>query len=220
MEENHLVTLMQRYPALTVCGSDITAAFEVIYGSMRRGGKLLICGNGGSASDADHMSAELLKSFMAKRDIPPELGLDADMVKNLQLGLPAIPLHQFAALMTAYANDCDGVYNYAQLTLSLGRPGDVLFCISTSGNARNVGLAARLAASRGIKVIGLTGETGGSLKELCDTCICVPEKITFKVQELHLPIYHALCLMLESAFFERKSSCSAGGCASCCGCSH
>jgi D-sedoheptulose 7-phosphate isomerase len=182
---------------------DVLAAYELLLGVYRGGNKLLLCGNGGSASDADHISGELLKGFQSKRPLPSaeRAALGEDLAAKLQQSLPAIPLTAFAALSTAYTNDVDAEYIYAQLTLGLGKPGDALLGLSTSGNARNVGHALRVARARGLRTLGMTGETGGAMRELCDVCIRVPSRETFRIQEYHLPIYHVLCLLLEDALF-------------------
>jgi D-sedoheptulose 7-phosphate isomerase len=171
--------------------------------SFRNEHKLLICGNGGSASDSGHIAGELLKNFCTKRKIDDGVRkiIGDDIADNLQGALPAISLPDMVAINTAYANDCNPHYCFAQLTYGLGKSEDTLLCISTSGNAKNVILAAIVAKTKGMNVIGLTGKTGGDLVQHCDVCIRAPESETFKVQELHLPIYHTLCLMLEQIFF-------------------
>jgi D-sedoheptulose 7-phosphate isomerase len=198
-----ITLLLQNYPQLEVCVPDVLAAYELLLGVYRGGNKLLLCGNGGSASDADHISGELLKGFQSKRPLPSaeRAALGEDLAAKLQQSLPAIPLTAFAALSTAYTNDVDAEYIYAQLTLGLGKPGDALLGLSTSGNARNVGHALRVARARGLRTLGMTGETGGAMRELCDVCIRVPSRETFRIQEYHLPIYHVLCLLLEDALF-------------------
>ncbi len=198
-----ITLLLQNYPQLEVCVPDVLAAYELLLGVYRGGNKLLLCGNGGSASDADHISGELLKGFQSKRPLPSadRAALGEDLAAKLQQSLPAIPLTAFAALSTAYTNDVDAEYIYAQLTLGLGKAGDALLGLSTSGNARNVGHALRVARARGLRTLGMTGETGGAMRELCDVCIRVPSRETFRIQEYHLPIYHVLCLLLEDALF-------------------
>lgn len=193
--------LIQRYPVLEECRPEMETAFRDLMGVFSAGGKVLLCGNGGSAADADHWSAELLKAFVKKRPLP-----EADTERlgpllsgKLQHGLPAIPLGGFTALNSAYANDCDAEYAYAQLTYALGRPSDALIGISTSGNARNVCHALEAARGMGLNTIGLSGQSGGAMKPLCDVCICVPCSETYLIQELHLPVYHTLSLMLEEA---------------------
>lgn len=195
--------LIERYPQLEPLLPDLLAAFAAIAASYAAGGQLLLCGNGGSAADADHISGELLKGFGQKRPLGPGevAAYGPALAGKLQGALPALPLTVFHALLTAWANDCDPAYAYAQLVHGLGRRGDVLLAISTSGNAHNVRHAATVARAKGLVVVGLTGASGGALRELCDHCLRVPETETFKIQELHLPIYHALCLALEEHFF-------------------
>jgi len=196
-------SLIRRYPALECCGNDISLAVGALEKSFRSGGKLLICGNGGSATDADHISGELLKGFCSKRPLPPDARerLGEELAGKLQDALPAIPLHSLGAINTAWLNDCDPLYGYAQLVWGLGSGKDVLLGISTSGNSKNVGHAMETARAMGLTTIGLSGATGGRLKTLADICIRVPATETFKIQELHLPVYHAICLALEDIFF-------------------
>jgi D-sedoheptulose 7-phosphate isomerase len=198
-----LETLLRHYPQLGPCRESIQEAADCLAACYRSGGKLLLCGNGGSASDADHIAGELLKGFKSRRHLPADLRekLGDILADNLQGALPAIPLGNFTALNTAYLNDMDGEYTYAQLVLGLGKPGDVLLGISTSGNAKNVNHAFRAARALGLKTIGLTGEDGGTFRETCDLCIHAPARETYRIQEFHLPIYHALCLMIEAEFF-------------------
>ena len=199
----HLEKLVQRRPELAECLCDVEKAYEILRVCFRRGGKLLLCGNGGSAADAEHWAGELLKGFAKKRPLPPseQAGLSADLALKLQGALPAIPLTGFVSLTTAFANDVDPDLTFAQLVWGLGKPGDVLVGISTSGNARNVGAAMEAAKARGLYRIGMSGRTGGLLNSNCDLCLKVPADETYLIQELHLPIYHCLCLMLEEEFF-------------------
>lgn len=192
-----------RYPQLKVCKEDIEIAFNQLVSTYLGGNKLLICGNGGSAADADHISGELLKGFGHPRPLAKEWTdrLGENLARNLQGALPTIPLTVFNALGTAYNNDCNAKYTFAQLTWGLGMTGDALLAISTSGNSDNVLLAVDVAKAKGLATIGLTGKTGGKLKEKVDICICTPATEVFKIQELHLPIYHTLCFMLEERFF-------------------
>lgn len=201
-----IALLLSNYPQLEVCVPDIQAAFEVLRAGYAAGNKLLLCGNGGSASDADHISGELLKGFQSTRPLSAaqKEAFGEELSVHLQQSLPAIPLTAFSALSTAYTNDVSAEYIYAQLTLGLGVPGDMMLGISTSGNAVNVGHALKVARGKEMKTLGLTGETGGAMKPICDICICVPSRETFRIQEYHLPIYHALCLMLEDHFFVKK----------------
>lgn len=194
---------LKRYPALERCKNDILKSCNLLENAFRLGKKLLLCGNGGSATDCGHIAGELLKSFKSKRLVEDDFRRSAgdEIADNLQGALPAISLPDMVSINTAYANDCDPKYNFAQLVYALGFSGDVLLAISTSGNAKNVNLAATVAKAKGMTIVGLTGESGGTLAEKCDSCIRVPESETFKVQELHLPVYHTLCLMLEQKFF-------------------
>lgn len=202
----HLVQLVERCPALASCEKDITQVFGVMCTSLRAGGKLLLAGNGGSAADAEHWTGELLKGFCSKRPLSPtETGkLPAEMARKLQGGIPAIPLTGFIALSTAFNNDVDPNLTFAQLVWALGKPGDVLIGISTSGNAANVAAAMQAAKAKSIVCVGLTGLTGGKLLPLTDLCIRVPATETFRIQELHLPVYHCLSLMLEDELFPAR----------------
>ena len=202
--------LIKRYPTLEVCRADISAALELLVRAYEKGGKLLLCGNGGSAADCEHISGELLKGFMSKRPLNAEEKakmsekcpeLEHRVLDMLQHGLSAIPLPSLSALGSAFANDVDASLVYAQGVLSLGKENDVLLAISTSGNSENVLNAARVARALGMSVIGLSGISGGELKGVCDVCISVPECETYKVQEYHLPVYHYLCEKVEKHFF-------------------
>jgi len=206
MPHRHLTELIKRLPELAGSQAAISAAYEALRDCYQSGGKILLCGNGGSAADADHWAGELLKSFCKDRPLSAAErgGLRPELADKLEGALPAIPLTGFAAASTAFGNDVDPQLAYAQLTWGLGRRGDVLVGLSTSGNAANVRAAAEVARAKGMKVIGLTGATGGKLQPFCDVCICAPSTETFRVQEYHLPIYHCLCLMLEEHFFGGK----------------
>ncbi len=205
-----LSELLNRYPELVCCKEKIEEAREALINCFSNGGKLLLCGNGGSASDCDHIVGELMKGFLKKR--PLSKTDKEEMLKNnpslsektlskLQKGLPAVSLPSLSVLNSAFCNDVDPELIYAQGVLALGKEGDVLIAISTSGNAKNVCEAASVAASLGVKVIALTGKTGGKLKEIADISVLAPETETFKIQELHLPIYHYLCAAVEEHFF-------------------
>ena len=203
--------LVMRYPVLGIVRDDVNKAYSLLEACYENGGKLLIAGNGGSAADADHIVGELMKGFVKRRPLPKELKcalIDTDPIRGrelsekLQQGLPAIALTNHAALSSAFANDVDGMLSYAQQVNGYGKEGDVFLGISTSGNSENVMYAAVTAKAKGMKVIGLTGRDGGKLAKLADVAIVVPEQETYKIQELHLPIYHALCLMLEDHFYE------------------
>lgn len=213
MEHTILNDLMSRYPRLAVCKEDIAKAFAVLSESYHNYGKLLICGNGGSAADAEHIVGELMKGFKNPRLLDEasrqklkdiDNGLGKLLAENLQCVLPAIALDGHPALSTAYMNDCEPLMCFAQQVNGYGCEGDVLFGISTSGNSKNVIYAAVTAKAKGMKVIGLTGAEESRLSVLSDVCIRVPETETYKIQELHLPVYHCLCLMLEEEFFETE----------------
>ena len=204
--------LVKRYPKLKVCSNDIKSAFDELVKCFSSNHKLLIAGNGGSSSDANHISGELLKSFKKKRQIDSSLSqkliqIDPEKGKELsdklQGGLPCIVLDNHQCLNTAYINDVEngGLLTYAQQLNVFGNPGDVFLGISTSGNSKNIYYASIVAKAKGMKIIGLTGKSGGKLATIADICIKVPAKETFIVQEYHLPIYHCLCLMLEDKFF-------------------
>jgi D-sedoheptulose 7-phosphate isomerase len=203
MSNPQLDHLVSRLPALEPCSPNIFQAFETIRDCIRAGGKVLICGNGGSAADAEHWAGELLKGFKSKRPLDKETRakFPPELADKLQGAIPMIPLTGFLSLSTAFSNDVDPHLIFAQLVYGLGKSGDVLVGISTSGNAANVGSAVEVANALGLKTIALTGEAGGKLKELSNIAIRVPARETYLVQELHLPVYHCLCLMLEDEFF-------------------
>ena len=204
---NQIQRLSQRYPMLKKCEPDIVGAFEILTEVFVADKRLYICGNGGSAADALHITGELVKSFSLERTLDGKFaaGLEREsfggLAEMLQGALPVFALVENAAFATAYANDCDVDYIFAQQVYAYAREGDCVLAISTSGNSRNVVLAVETARLRGAKTVALTGKGGGKLKELCDVSICVPETETYKVQELHIPVYHALCLMLEEYFW-------------------
>lgn len=195
--------LVENSPALDSCLDEIRLAYAILHEVYSNDGKLLICGNGGSAADSDHIAGELLKGFTKPRPLDKDwkVKLGSDLTDKLQGALPTIPLTGFNAFHSAFCNDCDPQYSFAQLTWALGRSGDSLLAISTSGNSKNVIHASTVAQAKGLKTIGLTGLSGGDLLEKVDVCIRVPATGVDKVQEYHLPIYHCLCLMLEDAFF-------------------
>lgn len=208
--QKHLDLLIDRYPKLLVCKGDIEKAYLILEECYKNDHKLLIAGNGGSAADSEHIAGELMKRFKILRPIPADFAeklktIDKErgenLSKNLERGLMAIPLVAHEALTTAYINDVDGLGVFAQQLYGFGRPGDVFLGISTSGNSKNVMSATVVARALGIKVIGLTGAKGGELATVSDVAIKVPETETYMIQELHLPVYHCLCLMLEDRFF-------------------
>lgn len=201
--------LIRRYPILAINEKDIYEAYEAMRYSFASGGKLLIAGNGGSAADADHIVGELMKGFHLPRKVDGEFAkrlIDADfeygveLADKLQWALPAIALTNHASLNTAFSNDVDGNLCFAQQVNGYGNEEDVLLAISTSGNSQNVLYAVVTAKAKGMKVVGLTGRDGGRLPKLADVVIAVDETETYKVQELHLPIYHCLCMMVENYF--------------------
>ena len=206
----HIDLLVKRYPSLETSKKDIIAAYLLMEECYENGGKILVAGNGGSAADAEHIVGELMKGFKLPRKLDDdfsskligesqELGLV--LAENLQGALPTIALNGHPALSTAYMNDCEPLLCFAQQVNGYGKAGDIFLGISTSGNSKNVLYGAVTARAKGMKVIGLTGARDSKLKELSDVCIKAPQTETYMIQELHLPIYHCLCLMLEDRFF-------------------
>lgn len=194
--------LIERYTALTVCESEIYSAYKTLKNCYASDGKVLACGNGGSAADADHIVGELMKGFLLGRKIKEAaLNDDDEILSHLQGALPAVSLNAHSALLTAFANDLEFDYAYAQQVYGLGNNGDVLIALSTSGNSASVVNAVRAAAAKGVKSIGITGSKESKMSKVCDVCIRLPETETFKIQELTLPVYHCLCAMLEADFF-------------------
>lgn len=208
--EEFVNELIERYTSLAVCREDIMKAFDMIVESYENQGKLLVAGNGGSASDSEHIVGELMKSFVLPRKldktyvdklIEADAELGAELGDKLQGALPAIALVDHVALSTAYLNDVDPLLGFAQQVNGYGVCGDVFLGITTSGNSKNILYANTVAKAKGLKTIALTGKDGGKIKQMADVSIVVPESETYKIQELHLPIYHCLCLMLEEKFF-------------------
>lgn len=211
--QKHIDLLMSRYPKLETCKDEIINAYLIMEKCYARGGKLLIAGNGGSAADSEHIAGELMKSFKTPRHVSADFAkklkeVDSKrgslLANNLECGLMAIPLVAHEALTTAYINDVDGLGVFAQQLFGYGREGDVFLAISTSGNSKNIMNATVVARASGIKVIGLTGAKGGDLAQVADVSVKVPETETYMIQELHLPVYHCWCLMLEERFFGEK----------------
>ena len=209
----HIDLLVERYPSLELAKNDIVAAYLLLEESYENGGKLLVAGNGGSAADAEHIVGELMKGFklsrkpetdFAEKLVAENQELGSVLAENLQGALPAIALDGHPALSTAYMNDCEPLLCFAQQVNGYGKSGDVFLGISTSGNSKNVLFAATTAHAKGMKVIGLTGAKDSKLKDMSDVCIKAPQTETYMIQELHLPIYHCLCLMLEDKFFNEK----------------
>ncbi len=208
MDMRELHELFTKYPSLVTLEDVLKRAYEVICHTYDQGGKLLLCGNGGSAADCEHITGELLKEYKIKRPIDEEtrrallaLGEGDDFVGQLCGALPAIALSGHVGYHTAFCNDNNPDFVYAQHLYALGKPGDTLLAISTSGNSRNVVCAAKVARARRIQVVSLTGRSGGLLEGESAVCIKVPSDMTARVQEYHLPVYHALCGMLESHYF-------------------
>ena len=208
--QKHIDLLIERYPVLESVKQSIIDAYLIIEECYENDGKLLIAGNGGSAADSEHIAGELMKRFKIARPVSNEyakklIEIDSkrglELAKNLEKSLMAIPLVAHEALTTAYINDVDGLGVFAQQLMGFGRRGDVFLGISTSGNSKNIMNATVVARASGIKIIGLTGMTGGELAKVADAAIKVPEIETYMIQELHLPVYHCLCLMLEDKFF-------------------
>ena len=209
-EMEQLDVLIERYPVLAGIRGQVLEAYEVMRECYEGGGKLLVAGNGGSSSDSEHIVGELMKGFIKRRPVTEEFAkaLEAadpergpELAAKLQGGLPAIALTGHAALSTAYLNDVDGDLIFAQQLYGYGKPGDVFLGISTSGNSKNVVYAMAVAKAKGLKTITLTGRDGGIMGRTADVAVIVPETETYRIQELHLPVYHALCLMLEEHFF-------------------
>lgn len=205
-----LERFLERYPPLTSLRPHLQQAFSLLARAVAAGGKLLVCGNGGSAADAEHIVGELIKSFAHRRPIPEderellrarygEAG--AKLGERLEGAIPALSLVSPLGLNTAIANDIGYDLVFAQQVYALGQPGDVLIALSTSGNSRNVVCAAQVARLRQVSVLGLTGARGGQLAELSDVCLAVPAELTHEIQEYHLPVYHLLCYGLEAARF-------------------
>lgn len=206
----HIDLLIKRYPVLEVTKEEIVSAYLVMEECYENGGKLLTAGNGGSAADSEHIAGELMKRFKTPRPVSSEYAeklkkIDPErgevLAQNLECSLMAIPLVAHEALTTAYINDVDGFGVFAQQLFGFGRPGDVFLAISTSGNSKNIMNATVVAKASNIKVIGLTGANGDELASVADVAVKVPETETYMIQELHLPIYHCWCLMLEDKFF-------------------
>lgn len=209
--DRHLQQLVAKYPDLQACMEDARQAAELLQDCYRAGGKALFCGNGGSASDSEHLVGELMKGYLLARPVPPEVRrrLEAAfprhgdyLASRLQGALPAISLVSQTSLITAIANDTAADMIFAQQVYAYGRQGDAVVGISTSGNSGNVLQALRVGRAMGLRTLGFTGSSGGAMKALCDVAVCVPRQATADVQEGHLAIYHTLCAILEEAFFE------------------
>lgn len=197
----HLDELIGRRPALGACRAEIVRAYELLLTMHADGGTLYLCGNGGSAADAEHWAGELMKSFELRRHGVGVEGVSEPLRSKLEQGVRAVPLTGFVSLRTAVANDTGADVEFAQPVWVLAKPGDVVCGITTSGNSANVCLALEAGRARGAATLALTGAGGGRCAELADVCVAVPESRTLLVQELHLPVYHTLSLMLEAALF-------------------
>ena len=192
--------LLTRYPQLNICKNDIENALALMIDTYKKGGKILVCGNGGSSADADHIVGELMKGFLKSRKVTDER-IPQELREKLQGALPAISLSAHTSLMTATINDNDADMVFAQQVYGYANKNDLLIAISTSGNSQNVVNAVKVAKTLGVKVVALTGQTGGMLKEMADVTICAPSTETYKIQEYHLPIYHYLCAKVENEIF-------------------
>lgn len=192
--------LLKRYPVLSDCSEEIEKALELMIETYKNGGKILVCGNGGSASDSDHIVGELMKGFLSPRKVTDER-ISPELRENLQGSLPAISLCSQNAIMTAFINDVKPDMMFAQQVYGYAKSEDLVIGISTSGNSGNVVNAVKVARDMGVKTIALTGANGGKLSEICDVTIKAPETETYKIQEYHLPIYHYLCAETEKYFF-------------------
>ena len=208
--QDYIRILTERYPELSSVETEIRKALEMLISCYENGGKVLAGGNGGSAADCEHFAGELMKSFAKKRRISPEEAAvlrelnperGARLAEELEQALPVIVVSAHVGLTTAYANDKNWLTGYAQQVYGYGKPGDVLFAVTTSGNSANLLYAVDAAHARGMKVIALTGRGGGEIAKIADCSIIVPRKETYQIQELHLPVYHALCLQIEEHFF-------------------
>lgn len=192
--------LLERFPQLNTCATDIENALALMVDTYKIGGKILVCGNGGSACDAEHIVGELMKGFKSPRKVTDE-NISPELREKLQGALPAISLNSQMGLMTAISNDIDAEMVFAQQVYGYARSNDLLIAISTSGNSVNIVNAVKVAKALNVKAIALTGETGGILKEIADVAICAPATEPYKIQEYHLPIYHYLCEKVEERFF-------------------
>ena len=206
--------LIRRYPGIVDLKEDVRTTYEIILESLKKGGTVFTCGNGGSASDSEHIAGELLKGFILKRELKDELKKELSdkfgedgfkLASKLQYGLRAISLTSHPAFITAFANDVDANLIFAQQLFGLGRKGDVLIAISTSGNSANIYNCILTASIMGVKTVLLTGKSGGRCCALADVALKIPETEAYKIQEYHLPIYHTLCLMIEDYFYGKRS---------------
>ena len=200
-----MVNLLERYPTLEVCKEDILNALKIMLDTYKNGGKVLVCGNGGSAADSEHIVGELMKGFMLMRPVTDER-IPENLRCGLQGALPAISLPSQSAILSAFINDVDPDMMYAQLVYGYAMENDLVIGLSTSGNSKNVVNAIEVARCVGVKTLAMTGKKESKLSELCDVTIKVPETETYKIQELHLPIYHYLCAEVEKKLFNSAQS--------------
>lgn len=209
--KNYIERFLEEKPELKYLEQTLIDTIQLFVETAKNNRQILVCGNGGSSADSEHIAGELLKSFTLKRKPPMELtneliekyGEDGEMIaSNIQMGIKCIPLVSFTAFNTAFSNDCNEKLTFAQLVNVLGNKDDIFFGISTSGNSKNVCYGAQLAKLKGLKVVALTGDTGGKLKDYADILINAPSKIVYKIQEYHLPIYHLICLCVENEVFD------------------
>lgn len=209
--QNFINAFFDRHADLVPLKKQIIEACETLITAFENGNKLLLCGNGGSCADCDHIAGEFLKGFLLKRpanaDFQKEMAekygdWGADIAGKLQQGLPTISLVTHSAAISAFENDVDPELIYAQQVLAYGKPGDVLIGISTSGGAKNVAAAVMTANTLGLHTIGLTGKTGGKLAELADLALIMPKNETYRIQEDHLAVYHLLCAVVEYEMFD------------------
>lgn len=206
-----LEDLLNRYPPLKACEGDIEKAFNLMADIFEAGGKMLVCGNGGSAADSEHFVGELIKSFTKRRELPSEEkykfnNFDEDgkyIAAKLQGALPVLSISFLSAFGTAYINRFDPNMVFAQQVYGLGREGDLLFVFSASGNSKNILYSVITAKAKGMSVIGLTGESSGAIGKYCDVTVQMPAFLSPLVQEYYLPVYHTLSYMLEEHFFEK-----------------
>lgn len=192
--------LLNRYPSLENCKTDIEKAFNLILDTYKKGGKVIVCGNGGSAADSEHIVGELMKGFMLKRPVTDKR-IPEYLRKGLQGSLPAISLPSQSAILSAFINDVEPEMMYAQLVFGYAKENDMVIGLSTSGNSKNIVNAIEVAKCIGVKTLSMTGKMESKLSELSDVTIRVPETETYKVQELHLPVYHYLCAAVEKSMF-------------------
>lgn len=205
--------LIERSPEFAHLESPLIQCTEMLERCVRSGGKILTCGNGGSAADAEHIVGELMKGFLLPRELQPQKrialeemhsDIGVELAMHLQQAIPAISLVAGVSLTTAFANDVSAEYVFAQQVFGLAKEGDVLWGITTSGNSRNIIHAFRVARALKVKTLGFTGGCGGGVAALCDIEIRAPHTSTPIIQEMHLPLYHTVCAELEAQLFKNQ----------------